>query len=191
MEATRSDLTAARGAAELATQRTDSVTRERDELHIQLEELNAALVSRFGVTEAERLVSSSQRLNYQAPSGSSEVTGRGSSAEGGIARSRIELITPGLIRTHSGDSMRITPWPFGVPLLNSSDENLVRGLPTCSTKRYSIFRRSIYTLRILLLRQFMSLRGIVILWFAMVSSHWVYPHRSGGTRCHHDGVRYL
>ena len=98
LEATRSDLTAARDAAELATQRVDSVTRERDELHIQLEELKAALVSRFGVTEAERLVSSSQRLSYQAPSGSSEVTGLrpsppSSSAEGGIARSRIELIT--------------------------------------------------------------------------------------------------
>jgi len=106
LEATRSDLTAARDAAELATQRADSVTRERDELHIQLEELKAALVSRFGVTEAERLVSSSQRLSYQAPSGSSEVTGLRPSpprsfAEGGMARSRVELITPGLVRTHS------------------------------------------------------------------------------------------
>ena len=33
LEATRSDLTAVRDAAELATQRADSVTRERDELH--------------------------------------------------------------------------------------------------------------------------------------------------------------
>ena len=68
LEATRGDLTAARDAAELATQRADSVTCERDELHIQLEELKAALVSRFGLTEAER-------LSYQALSGSSEVTG--------------------------------------------------------------------------------------------------------------------
>ena len=65
LEATRSVLTAARDAD--STQRADSVTRERDELHIQLEELKAALVNKFGVTEAERLVSSSQRLSYQAP----------------------------------------------------------------------------------------------------------------------------
>ena len=54
LEATRSDLTAARDATELATQRADSVTRERDELHIQLEVLKAALVSKFGVTEVTK-----------------------------------------------------------------------------------------------------------------------------------------
>ena len=94
-------------------------------------------------------MSSSQRLSYQAPSGSSEVTGLRpspprSSAAGGMARSRIALITPGLVRIHSEgrhdggattSGLRIAPWPtpfagrigFGAPLFNSSDENLVRG----------------------------------------------------------------
>ena len=64
------------------------------------------------MSEAERLVSSSQRLSYQAPSGSSEVTGLrpslpSSSAEEGIARSRIELINPGLVRSTQVDDMMV------------------------------------------------------------------------------------